>query len=98
MKPAPSCAAEADLIAAGKTLAATADPDRDLLNFSDDFRRLARTLKFIGERSEQAYFAAEDKYDVIAPEVFIIAGMGLGIATLISVAVIGGLVVRAQMR
>ena len=66
MKPAPSCAAESDLIAAGKTLAATADPDKDLLNFANDFRKLSRTLKFIGERSEQVYFAAEDKRDTIA--------------------------------
>lgn len=62
--PAPSCAAEADaLIAAGKTLATTADPDKDLLAFASDFRELAWTLRSLGTGLDSAYEGAEGLYD-----------------------------------
>jgi hypothetical protein len=53
------------LIEAGRTLAQLGDPDKDLLNFSNDFREIASTLRFLGEGLEKAYEAAEDRRDAI---------------------------------
>ena len=54
------------LLAAGRALAEIADPDKDLLNFGNDFRALALTLRFIGEGLDQAYETAEDRRDWLA--------------------------------
>lgn len=53
------------LIAAADTLAALAEPGRDLYQFASDFRELATTLKFAADGLARAQECAEDRYDAI---------------------------------
>lgn len=56
----------APLLAAGKTLAGIADPDKDLLSFATDCTEIATTLRFLGEGLDRAYDNAEDRRDALS--------------------------------
>lgn len=48
------------LVAAAETLAALADPGRDLLNYATDFAEIASTLWFLGKGLASVYERAAD--------------------------------------